>query len=115
MQFNFFSHLIRLSNYKSIKLKRVIYCMNKAITGNQVNYSLMTIILSWSGMVVMSSLYLTIPLISLFSDYFHISLSKAKASITSSIYSLGFATGCFFYGAISEKYGRKNVIVMRGI
>ncbi|MBG9453825.1 hypothetical protein ABE61_06970 [Lysinibacillus sphaericus] len=87
--------------------------MNKAITGNQVNYSLMTITLSWSGMVVMSSLYLTIPLISLFNDYFHNSLSKA--SITSSIYSLGFATGCFFYGAISEKYGRKNVIVMRGI
>lgn len=109
MQFNFFNHLIRLSNYKLIKLKRVIYCMNKAITGNQANYSMMTIILSWSGMVVMSSLYLTIPLISLFSDYFHISLSKA--GITSSIFSLGFATGCFFFGAISEKYGRKNVIV----
>jgi len=65
----FFSHLIRLSNYKSIKLN--------------------------------------------FNDYFHISLSKA--SITSSIFSLGFATGCFFYGAISEKLWTKNVIDMRGI
>lgn len=83
--------------------------MDKAISQNRENYPLMTIILSWTGMVVMSSLYLTIPLISLFSDYFHISL--AKASITSSIFSLGFATGCFIYGAISEKYGRKNVIV----
>lgn len=83
--------------------------MNIVISGNRANYTLMTTILAWTGMVVMSSLYLTIPLISLFSDYFHISLSKA--GFTSSVFSLGFALGCFFYGAISEKYGRKNVIV----
>ena len=83
--------------------------MNIVISGNRSNYTLMTTILAWTGMVVMSSLYLTIPLISLFSDYFHISLSKA--GFTSSVFSLGFALGCFFYGAISEKYGRKNVIV----
>lgn len=83
--------------------------MNIVISGNRANYTLMTTILAWTGMVVMSSLYLTIPLISLFSDYFHISLSKA--GFTSSVFSFGFALGCFFYGAISEKYGRKNVIV----
>ncbi|MFJ7920181.1 MFS transporter [Lysinibacillus fusiformis] len=83
--------------------------MNIVISGNRENYALMTTILSWTGMVVMSSLYLTIPLISLFSDYFNISL--AQAGFTSSVFSLGFALGCFFYGAISEKYGRKNVIV----
>ncbi|NOG28687.1 MFS transporter [Lysinibacillus fusiformis] len=83
--------------------------MNIVISGNRENYALMTTILSWTGMVVMSSLYLTIPLISLFSDYFNISL--VQAGFTSSVFSLGFALGCFFYGAISEKYGRKNVIV----
>jgi YNFM family putative membrane transporter len=83
--------------------------MNIVISGNRANYTLMTTILAWTGMVVMSSLYLTISLISLFSDYFHISLSKA--GFTSSVFSLGFALGCFFYGAISEKYGRKNIIV----
>ncbi|WP_324728907.1 MFS transporter [Lysinibacillus fusiformis] len=83
--------------------------MSIVISGNRENYALMTTILSWTGMVVMSSLYLTIPLISLFSDYFNISL--AQAGFTSSVFSLGFALGCFFYGAISEKYGRKNVIV----
>lgn len=83
--------------------------MNIVISGNRANYALMTTILSWTGMVVMSSLYLTIPLISVFSDYFHISLTKA--GFTSSVFSLGFALGCFFYGAISEKYGRKNIIV----
>ncbi|MFJ7697385.1 MFS transporter [Lysinibacillus fusiformis] len=83
--------------------------MNIVISGNREHYALMTTILSWTGMVVMSSLYLTIPLISLFSDYFNISLTKA--GFTSSVFSLGFALGCFFYGAISEKYGRKNIIV----
>ncbi len=83
--------------------------MNIVISGNRENYALITTILSWTGMVVMSSLYLTIPLISLFSDYFNISL--VQAGFTSSVFSLGFALGCFFYGAISEKYGRKNVIV----
>lgn len=83
--------------------------MNIVISENRANYALMTTILSWTGMVVMSSLYLTIPLISVFSDYFNISLTKA--GFTSSVFSLGFALGCFFYGAISEKYGRKNVIV----
>ncbi|WP_217581419.1 MFS transporter [Lysinibacillus sp. GbtcB16] len=83
--------------------------MSIVLSGNRENYALMTTILSWTGMVVMSSLYLTIPLISLFSDYFNISL--AQAGFTSSVFSLGFALGCFFYGAISEKYGRKNVIV----
>jgi len=87
----------------------VIYLINIVISGNRENYALMTTILSWTGMVVMSSLYLTIPLISLFSDYFNISL--VQAGFTSSVFSLGFALGCFFYGAISEKYGRKNVIV----
>lgn len=86
-----------------------MYLMNIVISGNRANYALMTTILSWTGMVVMSSLYLTIPLISVFSDYFHISLTKA--GFTSSVFSLGFALGCFFYGAISEKYGRKNIIV----
>lgn len=87
----------------------MIYLINIVISGNRENYALMTTILSWTGMVVMSSLYLTIPLISLFSDYFNISL--VQAGFTSSVFSLGFALGCFFYGAISEKYGRKNVIV----
>ncbi|MGG2014965.1 MFS transporter [Bacillus sp. S10(2024)] len=74
----------------------------------QHNYNLMTLILCWTGMVVMSSLYVSIPLITMFSDNFHVSLSQAAK--TSSIFSIGFASGCFIYGAISEKYGRKNII-----
>lgn len=72
------------------------------------NYSIMTIILCWSGMAVMSSLYVTLPLISMFADIFNITLTQAAA--TGSVFSLGFAMGCLIYGALSDKYGRKKVI-----
>lgn len=71
-------------------------------------YPLMTAILCWSGMAVMSSLYVTIPLISLFAEQFGITPTQAAAP--GSIFSLGFALGCLVYGALSDKYGRKKVI-----
>ncbi|RED60651.1 putative MFS family arabinose efflux permease [Cohnella phaseoli] len=74
------------------------------------NYSLMTFILCWAGMVVMSSLYVTIPLSSVFADAFGISLTQAAAA--GSGFSAGFALGCLIYGPLSEKYGRKRVIVI---
>lgn len=74
------------------------------------NYSLMTAVLCWSGMAVMSSLYVTIPLISLFADLFGITPTQAAAA--GSVFSLGFAIGCLIYGALSDKYGRKKVIVI---
>ncbi|CAM4360554.1 MAG: MFS transporter [Paenibacillus macerans] len=72
-------------------------------------YSLMTALLSWSGMVVMCSLYVTIPLIDLFADLFQVSATRAAAA--GSIFSLGFAAGCLVYGALSDRYGRKQVIL----
>lgn len=77
---------------------------------NQRNYSVMTAVLCWSGMAVMSSLYVTIPLISLFAEMFNITLTQAAA--TGSVFSLGFAIGCLIYGALSDKYGRKTIILI---
>ncbi|HBS47328.1 MAG TPA: MFS transporter, partial [Paenibacillus sp.] len=68
----------------------------------------MTIILCWTGLVVMSSLYVTIPLITLFAQLFEISTMNAAAA--GSTFSIGFAIGCLIYGALSDKYGRKTVI-----
>ncbi|NUU60093.1 MFS transporter [Paenibacillus sp. JW14] len=68
----------------------------------------MTMILCWAGMVIMSSLYVTLPLIPLFSDVFGV--SSTQAATAGSIFSLGFAIGCLIYGPLSEKYGRKSVI-----
>ncbi len=42
---------------------------------SEKNYTIMTAVLCWSGMVVMSSLYVTIPLIALFSNIFNTSLT----------------------------------------
>lgn len=72
------------------------------------NYSLMTVILCWSGLAVMSSLYVTIPLISVFARLYDITPTEAAAA--GSTFSIGFALGCLIYGALSDKYGRKKVI-----
>ncbi|GIO04418.1 hypothetical protein J31TS6_04460 [Brevibacillus reuszeri] len=72
------------------------------------NYPLMTAILCWAGMVVMTSLYVTIPLIPMFAELYRVTLTQAAA--TGSVFSIGFAVGCLLYGAISDKYGRKQVI-----
>lgn len=77
---------------------------------NSRNYLIMTIILCWSGLVVMSSLYVTVPLIPVFAEQFGITPTQASAA--GSIFSLGFAMGCLMYGAISDKYGRKKVILI---
>lgn len=74
------------------------------------NYALMTAVLCWSGMAVMSSLYVTIPLIQLFTEFYNVSLTQS--AVTGSIFSLGFAIGCLLFGAISDKYGRKKVILI---
>ncbi|RUT27975.1 MFS transporter [Paenibacillus zeisoli] len=70
----------------------------------------MTAVLSWSGMAVMCSLYVTIPLISIFASEFGITTTQAAGA--GSIFSLGFALGCLVYGALSDRYGRKQVITM---
>ncbi|WP_055070216.1 MFS transporter [Clostridium massiliamazoniense] len=74
------------------------------------NYNLVMLLLLWGGIVVMSSLYMTIPLIHTFSTYF--STNTSNATLTSSIFSIFFAIGCLFYGALSNKYGRKKIILL---
>ncbi len=74
------------------------------------NYSLMTAILFWCGLVVVSSLYLTIPLISIYSEIFKISVSQA--AWTGSAFSLFYSIGFLFFGPLSDRYGRKQIILL---
>ena len=72
-------------------------------------YSLVTIILTWCGLVVVSSLYVTIPMVSVFAHEFHV--SPSQASWVSSAFSFSYAIGFLFFGALSEKYGRKQMML----
>lgn len=88
-----------------------IHFMNQTIDVQNYNknYSLMTIILFWCGLVILTSMYITIPLSEVFSHAFQISPSEA-AWIGSS-FSLCYALGCLLYGPFSDRYGRKVFLV----
>ena len=89
----------------SIKRKKDL---NYQLSG--LNYRLMTAVLFWCGLIVMSSMYLTIPLISVFSTSFNI--SPNDAAWTSTIFCIFFAAGCLVYGPLSDRYGRKKIILV---
>lgn len=74
------------------------------------NYPLMTAILFWCGLVVVSSLYITIPLVSVFASIFEV--SPAQAAWTSSAFSFCYAIGFLFFGPLSDRYGRKQIILI---
>lgn len=69
----------------------------------------MTTILFWCGLVVLSSMYVTIPLATVLSDTFHKSMTQV-AWLASS-YSICYAIGCLLYGPFSDRYGRKIFLV----
>lgn len=57
----------------------------------------------------MSSFYATIPLISVFSKEF--SVPEGQAVWTSSLFTLSFAIGCLVFGPLSDRIGRKKVML----
>lgn len=78
-------------------------------SNSQPKYSLLTAILFWCGLVIVASNYLTIPLMSIFSEDFHTSM--ANTAWTGSAFSLCYAIGCLFTGPLSDRYGRKQVML----
>lgn len=73
------------------------------------NYSLMTTILVWCGLVVVSCLYITIPMVSSFSSSF--GTTQSEASWTTSAFSFAYAIGFLLFAPLSEKYGRKQMML----
>lgn len=74
-------------------------------TNAKVRYKLMSFVLAWSALVVLMSMFVTVPLAPVFVQSLHI--STANAAWLSSIFSLFFALGCLIYGPLSDKFGRK--------
>jgi predicted MFS family arabinose efflux permease len=72
-------------------------------------YSIILWILFFSGLTIMSSFYITIPLISVFSEEF--SVSEGHAVWVSSLFTLCFAIGCLLFGPLSDRFGRKKIML----
>lgn len=63
-----------------------------------------------AGFVTFANLYITQPLMPIFSKEFH--LTPSEASLSLSISTITLAIGLIFTGAISEKVGRKKMMVL---
>ncbi|CQR55046.1 MFS transporter [Paenibacillus riograndensis] len=74
------------------------------------NYRMISILLFFPALFILSALYITVPLIPVFAGEFHISLEQAAWS--GSAFSLFFAFGCLLFGPLSDKLGRKRVMVL---
>lgn len=71
--------------------------------------SFVTVILFWCSLIVVSAVYITIPLISLFTEVFHV--SSSQAAWVGSAFSFAFAGGGLLFGVLSDRYGRKKLMI----
>lgn len=83
--------------------------MNNTVKPIAPRYNLTTLILFWCSLIVVSSLYLTIPLFSLFEDVFQV--SSSEAAWAGSAFSFAFAGGALLFGGLSDRYGRKKMMI----
>jgi predicted MFS family arabinose efflux permease len=74
-----------------------------------VNAPLIIALLSLTGLLVSSQLYLTIPLTGTLGKTF--GLSPATTSWAGSVYGFGYALGFLIAGPLSDRYGAKKVLV----
>jgi len=79
--------------------------LNNSASQSNYNYSVITFILFWCGLVILCSMYVTLPLLTMFANTFDV--TSNQATWIGSAFSLGYALGCLIYGPFSDKYGRK--------
>ena len=84
--------------------------LSETLQKSNLNYKLATLILFWCGLIVMSSMYLTIPMISVFST--SLGVSSNVTAWTSTVFCIFFAIGCLVYGPLSDQFGRKKIILI---
>lgn len=74
-----------------------------------LNVTLIRFILFWCALMVVSSVYVTTPLLTTLAKEFQV--TQEMASWASSSFSLFYAIGFLFFGPISDRFGTKQVIV----
>lgn len=84
-------------------------CLSQNEEANKFNDSLVTGVLFWGGLVVISSLYATIPLLPLLEKQFK--ATPIQVAWAGTAFALFYAFGCLISGPLSDYFGRKNVIV----
>lgn len=67
-------------------------------------------LLALSGMAVVGELYLPLPLLESIAVEYHV--SSEAAGMVSSAFGLAYATGFLIFGPLSDRYGRKPVMVL---
>lgn len=78
-------------------------------SNEKLQFTIMTIILSWAGLIILMSMYFTIPLTDILMNTFHV--NETKAIWIGSIFSLTYALCCLIYGPLSDRYGRKIFLI----
>ncbi|MCZ8519486.1 MULTISPECIES: MFS transporter [Paenibacillus] len=73
------------------------------------NFPFLTGILFWCSLLVVSSVYVTIPLVQLFAEAFQ--ASPSEAAWAGSAFSFAFAGGGLFFGVLSDRFGRKRMML----
>lgn len=73
------------------------------------HYSLITAVLLWCGLAVVSSLYITIPMVSVFADVFD--APPSLAAWTGSAFSFAYAIGFLFFGPLTDRFGKKQMML----
>ena len=74
-----------------------------------INHTFITVILTWAGLTILMSMYITIPLTTTWTSEFGI--SETKAVWLTSAFSLCYAFASLLYGPLSDRFGRKIFLV----
>lgn len=75
----------------------------------KINEISLAILLFWCGLIVVASNYITIPLMSAFTQQFHVSAEQTAWLGTS--FSFAYALSCLLVGVLSDRFGRKRIMV----
>lgn len=76
----------------------------------KLNYPLYTALLTWSGFIILASMYVTVPLTESIMESLYV--NKTKAVWITSSFSLSYGISCLLFGPLSDRYGRKILLII---